>query len=211
MTPETMKIRFGLRTFNVSSERLCPIRPVFRLDIRYTLLEKALRLLITSVLPQQVVQRIQLWIPWLFLPPKVIIKQEKPQYEKYFEAEKQAYLSLSPYWGSLLPHYYGEADCVDQKSRAHVISEAKGTQLTKIKKQNYDSAFLMLKHTYEVISEYGIIHGRPFPEHAFIYENGAMLIDWDEAEVEENFGEAKTINMIDHMDMQRMMGKKVNI
>lgn len=107
------------------------------------------------------------------------MKQEKPQYEKHFDAEREAYLHLSRYWGSLLPHYYGQVNCVDQKSRAHILGEGKGTQLTRIKREHRNAAFAKLEHTYEVISDCGIIHGCPLPEHAFISEDGAMLIDWD--------------------------------
>jgi hypothetical protein len=147
----------------------------------------------------------RLWLPWLFLPHEVILKQEDPHSGKSFDAERNSYLSLFQWWDILLPHYYGETFCVKERRRAHILSEAKGIQLSQVPERDHENAFRELEKTYHRISEYGIVHGDPVPQHVFIHKHGAMLIDWNLAEFTTS-GEAKTINLVDFNDMKRMIG-----
>jgi tRNA A-37 threonylcarbamoyl transferase component Bud32 len=63
---------------------------------------------------------------------------------------------------------------------------------------------MKLREALEGISQFGIVHGDLRPEHAYIHEEGAMFIDWDLAEL--NNEAAIDVNMIDLRHMMKMTG-----
>jgi len=150
-----------------------------------------------------------MWLPWLFLPPNVILKQEQRGHEKLFRAEKEVVSILSPQWGVLLPYYYGETTCDGEK--AHVFSEAKGTQLFKLEGEELELAFVKLEKAYETMSQYLVIHGDPAPEHVFIHEHGAMMIDWGWSEIAKNVDEARQQNILDLQQVRFMMKSNTSV
>jgi hypothetical protein len=71
----------------------------------------------------------------LFLPPTVILKKQKPQWEDQFNTEKKAYDLLKPIQGIVIPKFYGEA--MYDTSPALVLSAITGTTLLKLARGNF--------------------------------------------------------------------------
>ncbi|APA15269.1 predicted protein [Sclerotinia sclerotiorum 1980 UF-70] len=68
--------------------------------------------------------------PEWFLPPTVILKKCKPDWDDEFEVEKRIYRRLQPLQGRFIPYFYGEA--IYDGSPALVLSEIIGRRLLDI-------------------------------------------------------------------------------
>jgi tRNA A-37 threonylcarbamoyl transferase component Bud32 len=135
------------------------------------------------------------------------MKQEKEPGTNYFDTEKKVYHTLRRHCGVLLPYYYGEASCMSpfhSPKRAHVISEAKGKCLLEVPKETRPEVVSKLERTLAQISKCGIIHADPLPDHVFINDNGAMLIDWELAEFD-TVDQAEKMNKGDLTHMLHMV------
>jgi len=95
---------------------------------------KVCRLELTQPLLVTLIQPIGALCPWIktrwpewFLPPTVIFKRPKPDWEEEYATEKQAYNLSKPLQGTVIPYFYGEA--IYGESPALVFSAIAGVTL----------------------------------------------------------------------------------
>ncbi|CAD6441430.1 7057c26d-10e9-4b37-b265-2e75a618539d [Sclerotinia trifoliorum] len=153
-----------------SSDRIDSHRTVYRLKIQKpSILDYIPNMTVRSTIESLVnfFLSLKAIYPDWFLPPTVILKKRKPDWDNEFETEKRMYRHLKPLQGTFIPQFYREA--IYDRSPAletddHIL-EAK------------------LKEAFKALSKYGVSYGDPELHNIFELEDRVMIVDLEQAEL----------------------------
>lgn len=178
-----------------TADRIDPQRTVYRLKIKKpSILDYIPILFIRSILENLVnfCPKIKTTYPEWFLPSVVIVKKRKPGWDKEFEVEKLMYRRLQSLQGRFIPYFYGEARY--DGSPALVLSEIIGQRLYDLTmKYGEDDEFeRKLEEAYKALTSYGVTHGDTKLDNAIDVGDRVMLIDLEQAEIDETEWERST-------------------
>ncbi|APA11290.1 hypothetical protein sscle_07g060600 [Sclerotinia sclerotiorum 1980 UF-70] len=191
-----LEFRMGHRlVVATSAERIDPWRPVYRLKVgKSSILDYIPILFIRSIFERlfNSYPYLKTFCPGWFLPPTVILKKCKPDWEKEFENEKLMYHRLKSLQGRFLPYYYGEATY--DGSPALVLSEVIGQTLAHLTiKPGEDEVYeRKLEEVYKALTVYGVIHGDTKLDNAMDVGDRIVLIDLEQATIDETEWEKST-------------------
>ncbi|POR32468.1 hypothetical protein TPAR_07322 [Tolypocladium paradoxum] len=122
--PLSVKFRFNANTLSAVGDWSDSEHPnVLRLTILRSSFDQAV-ISILLALPHAIQNFARALVPGYFLPPRIILKKMKPEWDDEFNNEVRIYERLRPAQGHLIPICYGLAWC-DGK-RALVLSEVNG-------------------------------------------------------------------------------------
>jgi predicted Ser/Thr protein kinase len=201
--------RLGLQTFSATRQQVYSNRPVFRLSINYTMLDRILRFALGWLLQWLARTRMKPWIlalwPGLRLPDNVFLKLKVDDQSFAFNIEKKVYTAYAyeHLQGDLIPCYYGEASC--ESVPGIVMSEAKGKTLDSLSLEEQTQALAAIKDGYNKLTEAGIIHGDPQPYNVFYHDGHVMFIDFDCASLNEEREEVILLNQGDYESLKEKL------
>ena len=199
--------RLGLQTFSGTARQAYSYRPVFRLNINYSMFDTVMRSALRWPLQYIAQTRAKSWIlalwPGLLLPNNVYIKFRVDEYSHAFDLEKNVYTTYSHLQGHLIPYYYGDASCGSDP--AIVISEAKGRPLNELSPEEITQALAATENGYNELTEAGLIHGDPRPYNIFYHDGRVTFIDFDGALLHEEKDEVKLLNHGDFKSLERQL------
>jgi hypothetical protein len=141
---------------------------------------------LAAFFPIFVRQRIQTFLPGLFLPPTVIIKKLKPTWDAEFDNEKRIYQKLPPLQGRVIPVLYGEGICADG-TRALLLSDVGNTSLhaKEVKTLSKPALKAMLKPAVKAMLELGVEPADQNPRNYHLVGDRVFVLDFeDTAEVD---------------------------
>lgn len=152
------------------------------------------RLELTQPFYLALIQPIVAFCPWIravwpewFLPPTVILKKLKPDWETEYDTEIQAYNLLRPIQGTIIPHFYGKA--VYGGAPVLVFSAIAGNNLFDLAHGKFpeskDGAFKKsLEDALETLTSYGVEY-RDVELANFLWadDNRAMIIDLEDVKL----------------------------
>ncbi|TID15115.1 kinase-like domain protein [Venturia nashicola] len=145
-------------TFNATGTPFDQERPVFKLDIVYTQLDKSLRFIyrwLSQRLSRIWMEPVLLLLgPKVLLPNTVILKQRVDKDEgtiAAFHTEEHVYTTYQHLQGSLMPYYYGKALC--GTIPALVFSQAEGKALHELSSEEKRRALPVIERGYEELSD----------------------------------------------------------
>ncbi|POR33874.1 Protein kinase-like domain protein [Tolypocladium paradoxum] len=124
-----IQCRFHIRSHSLSAtgtETSLVHNHVYRLSIRRGAFDRCMHWLV-SWLPRAV-QGLKALPPAWCLPPKIVLKKLKPDWDDEFANESRMYARMKPLQGSVIPIYYGEARC-DDGTPALILSDVGGIPL----------------------------------------------------------------------------------
>lgn len=205
------------RTFNATGLQFDQNRPVFKLDINYTKLDKFLRFVfrrLSQWLSPTWIQPVLLLLgPRLLLPETVILKQRVEKNWKTmtaFDNEEKTYTMYQHLQGSLMPYCYGKAFC--GTTPALIFSQARGKALLELTSEERVQALPAIQEGYEKLSEVGLVHGDPRLDHVFYDRESkrVMFIDFDLAMPEEGVRASRFTNDGEWYDLQNELLESVN-
>ncbi|KAF7906121.1 hypothetical protein EAF00_000400 [Botryotinia globosa] len=184
-----LEFRMGFRLINATvAERIDPRRTVYRLKIeKPSILDCIPILFIRSILERffNFYPYFKTFYPECFLPPTVILKKRKPDWDKEFEVEKQMYRRLQPLQGKFIPYFYGEA--IYDGAPALVLSEIIGRRLFDITmKHGEDDEFQRkLEVVYKALTIYGVAHNDSKLDNAIDVGDRVMIFDLEQCTIEQ--------------------------
>ncbi|APA14651.1 hypothetical protein sscle_13g094210 [Sclerotinia sclerotiorum 1980 UF-70] len=170
------------------AERIDPQRTVYRLKIK----KPSILDYIPIPFIRSVFEKIFNFYPCLkishpewFLPPTVILKKCKPDWDDEFEVEKRIYRRLQLLQGRFIPYFYGEA--IYNGSSALVLSEIIGRRLFNITMEHGEDAEFerKLEEVYTALTSYRVIHGDTKLDNAMDVGDRIMVIDLQQAIIDE--------------------------
>ena len=127
-------------------------------------------------------------MPEWFLPTRVILKRQKPQWEEEFEREKAIYEILRPAQGSVVPVCYGEVRCclgddwhASPKRRSLILSELGGWDLNgdDCPKIAIPKLEKMLKDAFREMRNLGVVPDDLKLENVRFLGDKVMFIDFE--------------------------------
>ncbi|PQE16003.1 kinase-like domain protein [Rutstroemia sp. NJR-2017a WRK4] len=171
-----------------SSDRLDPNRMVYRLKIQKPTIFGYIPIAIVCSMVGYLVDTfpsIKTRYPEWFLPPTVIVKIRKQDWNKEFEMEKRIYHHLKPLQGTVIPLFYGEA--IYDQSPAFVISEIHGQRLcdTDFKSRPEADDHILeakLEEAFQALTEYGVTYHDAEMHNTFEVDDRVMLIDFEQCQ-----------------------------
>lgn len=122
------------------------------------------------------------WPEW-FLPPTVILKKPKPDWEEEYATEKQAYNILRPLQGTIIPYFYGEA--VYGGSPALVFSAIAGSNLFDLARNKFseskDEALQeSVEDAFKALTSYGVEYRDEKLDNFLWVDERVMVIDLEQ-------------------------------
>lgn len=133
--------------------------------------------------PRQTVYRLDLEEAG-FLPPTVILKKQKPEWEEEFSIEKKAYDFLEPIQGTVIPYFYGEA--IYDTSPTLVLSDIAGTTLFELARDKfpkdkdnetfYDQVENGLMDAFEALTSFGVKYTDQKLDNFLMVGDGRVMI-----------------------------------
>ncbi|KAK4107444.1 hypothetical protein N656DRAFT_785218 [Canariomyces notabilis] len=177
----------------------------FRLGSQLVVAEKA-----ELLDPHRTVYRLDLKPPPLLgLPPTVILKKRKADWEEEFEKEKQAYDVLKPIQGTIIPHFYGEA--VYDGSPTLVLSFIVGKTLFELWRDLPENDLRQrLEEALSALTSYGVHYTDMKLDNFLMVNDGrVMVVDLEQVEFdttttwEESINSANVDSLIETLRMMR--------
>ncbi|KAH7228441.1 uncharacterized protein BKA55DRAFT_583661 [Fusarium redolens] len=124
MQPEDTRFRFGTRTITARGGPADHCHHnVLCLRIQQTFLDRVVQSLF-GVLSGAIGPWLQNKFPEWFLPERIVLKSQKPNWEEEFDKELEAYHKLQPLQGTVIPRFYGMIQFND--IRALILSDIGG-------------------------------------------------------------------------------------
>lgn len=206
----------GGQSFTATGIQFDQKRPVFKLNINYTTIDKFLRFVFRPLslgLSQTWMQPVHLLLgPRLLLPGTVILKQRVDDNKgtiAAFDTEVESYTRCQRLQGSLMPYYYGKALCGTVP--ALIFSQATGKMLRELSSKERAQALPAIKKGYESLSDVSVIHGDPRLDHMFYdaERKRIMFIDFDLALLDEREEVARTTNRGDCLDIENELKETI--
>ncbi|KAG5771619.1 hypothetical protein H9Q72_001925 [Fusarium xylarioides] len=104
---ESKRFRFGTQAITATGESSDDVHPnVLRLRVMKTCFDQALQSLfwvISGVTGPWLQNKFPEW----FLPERIVLKSQKPNWEEEFDKELEAYHKLQPLQGAFIPRFFG--------------------------------------------------------------------------------------------------------
>ncbi|KAG7286747.1 hypothetical protein NEMBOFW57_009061 [Staphylotrichum longicolle] len=131
-------------------------------------------------------------ISWLlqqwFLPPQIVLKRQKINWDEEFDNEKHIYATLAPLQGKVIPICYGEAQCAatgTTGTRALVLSDVGGVCLSEDAAKGFDVAQLeaMLEEFFRALAELKVAHDDFKLDNYRLVGDKIIVIDFDSSYV----------------------------
>lgn len=150
------------------------------------------------------------WPEW-FLPPTVILKKRKADWEEEFEKEKQVYNVLKLIQGNIIPHFYGEA--VYDGSPTLILSFIDGKTLFELRHDlSEDDLRQGLEKALAALTSYGVEYTDMKLDNFFMVDGGrVMVIDLEQVELdttkvwEESVNRANVQGFMDILNIRRKL------
>lgn len=131
--------------------------------------------------------------PWIkarspewFLPPIVILKKQKLDWEEEFHIEKKAYAHLKPIQGTVIPYFYGEV--VYDASPTLVLSAIARTTLSELARDKFpkskdDALEEQLAKALRALTSYGVKYIDAKRDNFLVADDGqVMIVDFEQVE-----------------------------
>ncbi|CCT73232.1 uncharacterized protein FFB20_08566 [Fusarium fujikuroi] len=157
-TIESKRFRFGTRTITASGESSDDVHPnVLRLRVMRTFFDRALQSLFW-VISGATGQWLQNKFPEWFLPERIVLKSQKPNWEEEFDKELKAYHKLQPLQGTFIPRFFGMIQ--HNNIRTLILSDIGGECLATpegavLEKQDLR---VLLDQTFTSLADHGAYH-----------------------------------------------------
>ncbi|KAK3689466.1 hypothetical protein B0T22DRAFT_172643 [Podospora appendiculata] len=104
----TVRFRFRTRILTAAATPVNDVHAnVLRLQLQARFLQSVLQMVL-GYLPCAMQAWFESWFPEWTLPPRLILKQQKKNWDDEVEAEKAAYAKLRPLQGTVIPRLFGE-------------------------------------------------------------------------------------------------------
>lgn len=219
LDPSTELVEFRIGQRNViatSVERLDEIRNVYRLKIKTPS--------IVDYIPIQLVRRlcdhilnlcpsIKKRFPEWFLPPVVVLKQRKTDWDNEFVNEIFIYNHLQPLQGIFIPFFYGQAEFKGVPTL--VLSEVVGQTIFD-STDSYEGLKEKLEEAYAALDSHRVVHDDLTLLNAIDTGDRVILIDFEQSWVASDL--TATLNGPDVGGLsyqlwahkQRQAGKRIN-
>ncbi|KAL8377060.1 hypothetical protein RB595_007953 [Gaeumannomyces hyphopodioides] len=126
------------------------------------------------------------WPEW-FLPDRIILKREKPNWKEEFDNEVGMYKLLAPLGGHVVPKLYGQTEYPgtdDVRRRALIISDIGGIPLGEPEVGSLPLGRVeeMLNDAFQSIADAGVDHCDAKLDNIHVVGDRIMLIDFDTSE-----------------------------
>ncbi|KAF5620250.1 hypothetical protein F52700_11571 [Fusarium sp. NRRL 52700] len=157
--------QFGTRSIATRGEPADHCHPnVLCLQIQHTLFDKVIKYLfgilsfLFHFLSQEIDAKLQHKFPEWFLPDKIILKSQKPNWEEEFDKELEAYHKLQRLQGTVIPRFHGTIQFNNVSSMilsdvgGHCLSVPEGAVLEK------EDLWLLLEQAHMAIADLGAYH-----------------------------------------------------
>ncbi|KAM4067324.1 hypothetical protein HRG_001298 [Hirsutella rhossiliensis] len=154
-----LQFHCGPYTLTGTGRRASRVHPqVYHLTLRRDIISRCIRWLLALCLPNSA-HALGLLPPLWCLPPTVVLKTLKPDWEEEFAKEVRVYKRLKPLQGSVIPIFYGQARC-DDGTPALVLSDVGGKALGEDDVLEMDEAELrrMLEESLSAMVSLGFEH-----------------------------------------------------
>lgn len=154
--------------------------------LRLTILRSSFDQAVISILlalPYSLQNLARTLVPGYFLPPRIVLKKIKPEWDDEFNNEVCMYKRLRPVQGHLVPICYGLAWC-DGK-RALVLSEIDGVlPFEQPLESPVDAAEFCrrLRVAYTELGTFGLMYGDPKLDNYLLVDDRIVLVDLESVE-----------------------------
>ncbi|KAJ2893604.1 hypothetical protein MKZ38_008427 [Zalerion maritima] len=129
-------------------------------------------------LPATLQAPIRYFCPGYFLPPNVILKKLKPEWDEEFDREKTMYKRLRPLQGRVIPMYHGEARC--DRTRAIILEEIGGVPPYGLRPPFLlppDEYRRRLEVAYQALCGFGVMTGDDQLGNTLILDDKVVFVD----------------------------------
>lgn len=122
--------------------------------------------------------------PEWFLPPKIVLKEENPGKTDRYKNEVRIYKRLEQLQGRYIPRFLGEATS-DSGTPAIILQYVEGTPLDQLSPEDLRNEAVLkgLEHTYDQLTEHGVVHNDPELHNFIRTDGGVLVIDFDFAKI----------------------------
>lgn len=115
--------------------------------------------------------------PGYFLPPRVVLKKLKPDWDEEFDHEKRIYQTLKPLQGDVIPVLYGEGRA--EGTRALILSEVVGVvpfeqKGTPLAKEEFKGR---VEKALGALDKFGLAFGDTKLDNVILSDDRAVLVD----------------------------------
>ncbi|KAK5998382.1 hypothetical protein PT974_00761 [Cladobotryum mycophilum] len=187
-------IHFWFRTRRITGVGFPPDRVhshVVRLRIQPSRLDRFV-IGFLSLFPTRVVHSyLERWLPEWFLPPAIVVKSEKPDWEDEFDDEVALYNRLSSLQGTVIPYYYGTTRLGGV--RTHILSDIGGVSLPLKGASGIDDPTFrkMLLRALGAIALQGFVHDDLKLDNFHLVGDKIMVLDLEQVEFVESLDRRK--------------------
>ncbi|KAL6900508.1 hypothetical protein GGI43DRAFT_51485 [Trichoderma evansii] len=121
---ETVHFRFGTRHITAIGQAADNYHPnVRRLRIQPSLLDRVVKAIL-YLFPKFAQAYMRKWYPEWYLPPAIVLKSQKPDWEEEFDNELASYRSLQSLQGIVIPRHFGVVQF--EGVRSHLMADVGG-------------------------------------------------------------------------------------
>ncbi|KAM0479586.1 hypothetical protein ACHAPX_004803 [Trichoderma viride] len=121
---ETVHFRFGTRHITAIGQAADNYHPnVRRLRIQPSLLDRVVKAVL-YLFPKFAQAYMRRWYPEWYLPPAIVLKCQKPDWEEEFDNELASYRSLQSLQGTVIPRHFGVVQF--EGVRSHLMADIGG-------------------------------------------------------------------------------------
>ncbi|KOS18220.1 hypothetical protein ESCO_002869 [Escovopsis weberi] len=189
------EVNFWFRTRRIIGLGFPPDRVhsnVIRLRIAPSPLDHLVTQLL-GLLPVSLQEPLRRHLPEWFLPPLIVVKSQKPDWDDEFDDELDTYRRLRSLQGSVIPRHFGTARVAGL--RAHILSDVGGFSLPlKGASGIEDSAFRdMLMRALGALAFQGFIHDDLKLDNFHLVGDRIVVLDLEQMEFVDSWETRKTV------------------
>ncbi|KAK3317700.1 hypothetical protein B0T19DRAFT_296467 [Cercophora scortea] len=173
----TVRFRFRTRILTADATPVNDVHAnVVRLHLHASSLQSIL-LAVLGYLPRAIQTWFDSWFPEWTLPPRLIIKKQKKNWEDEFEAEKAAYAKLLPLQGTVIPRLFGELKY--DKTSALLMSDIGGVCLASPEggMLELDEFRRLVRQALTALSRFGVLQDDTKLDNFHFADGRVMVVD----------------------------------